>query len=229
MERNQGVLALTGSAEYTPRMEPVDRYLIERIGEPARVGCIAAASAPDGTATYDRWGQMGLEHFGERLGAQAEVIPLSSHEDAMDESIADQIRSCNFIYLSGGKPNYLASTLMNSPAYDALVAVMDAGGVVAGCSAGAMVWGAIAMPGAQGFEVLPERAVVMPHYDEFGGFMHRMMKGVGANGKPMLGIDGATALIWDASGFHVKGMGGVTVWNSDGKRRFTDGQALNWP
>src|SRR5690242_16518631 len=123
----QGTLALVGSGEFLPPIEPLDRLLIERLAEPARVVVLPTASAPDGAGVPERWAKMGIEHFA-RLGASVEAAMLLTRADAESEALAAQIAAANFVYLSGGKPQYLVDTLRDTPCWRAIAGVFAAGG-----------------------------------------------------------------------------------------------------
>ncbi len=227
-----GVLALVGSGEYLPGMDPVDQGLLASLPGPARVACVPTASAPDGDAVFARWGRQGVAHFS-RLGAQAEAVLIRDRTQADDEAWAARVRAANFVYLSGGKPDYLHSTLTGTRTYAALLEVLDRGGVVAGCSAGAMIWGGVIprfrliTPFQPAFGLLPE-TVILPHFDEFGATFASGVHAV-LGDRTLVGIDGYTALVRGPAGDTVAGAGGVTVWRKAHKTRYLAGQAISWP
>src|SRR5207247_11167709 len=68
------VFALLGSGEFEPWTAEVDRWLLERTIGSGRVLILPTASAPEGDAVFNRWGDMGLAHY-EELGIPAEVVP----------------------------------------------------------------------------------------------------------------------------------------------------------
>jgi cyanophycinase len=225
-----GTLALVGSGEYLPDMDPVDRLLLDRVGTSPRVVCLPTAAGTEGDATVARWAKMGIEHFS-RLGAAVEAVNVIDRRTANDDAYADKIRAANFVYLSGGKPEYLHKSLDGTRTWDAIVDLLTRGGVVAGCSAGAMVWGGripsfpTILPWHKAFDYLP-KTVIMPHYDEFGDRWGGMLKPLMGN-STLLGVDGYTALIYADGGFTAQGRGAVTVWNRN-KTRFNGGQPVSW-
>jgi cyanophycinase len=228
----QGTLALVGSGEYLTPMEPVDRLLLERFGRPARVACLPTAAGTEGTERLAYWSRLGVEHF-TRLGAQAEAVPIIDRRSANDVDLAQRVRAADFVYLSGGKPKYLRDALQDTAAWDALQDVLARGGVVAGCSAGAMVFGA-SIPGFPtpwpthpGFGLLPG-AMIIPHYDEIPEHYVRVIKGMVASHLTLLGIEGNTALMRTGETYSVAGAGSVTVWNTQGKTRYGHGQTVDW-
>lgn len=226
-----GTLALVGSGEYLPGMEPVDRLLLSRLNGPARVVCLPTAAGTEGPQRLGYWARLGIEHF-TRLGATAEAVGVVDRASADNELLADRIRAANFVYLSGGKPGYLYETLNGTRAWAAIEAVLDQGGVVAGCSAGAMIFGErfpnfpIPWPWHPAFNYLPG-AVVVPHFDEINaGFISAIRGMMGTS--TLIGIDGNTALVRQGDELTAVGSGSVLVWNSQ-KQRYLNGMRVAWP
>ena len=229
-ELRNGTLALVGSGEYLLEMEEVDRYLLGRIPGSPRVICLPTAAGKEGPESIARWSDMGKEYFS-RLGAEVQSIGVINRETAMDENMAAQIGDANFIYLSGGGPYYLYDTLLDTKAWEAISSVLERGGVVAGCSAGAVVWGE-QMPGflpppfrwRQDFKVV-SGASILPHYDEIPRFLARIYRSINFTRPSLVGIEGYTALVVKDGQFEVKGKGGVTVWEH-GRRRYSEGESI---
>ncbi|WP_322509123.1 Type 1 glutamine amidotransferase-like domain-containing protein, partial [Anaerolinea sp.] len=108
-----------------------------------------------------------------------------------------------------------APQVVNTPAWDAIQGVLQKGGVVAGCSAGAMIFGerVLASPAGtgtfQGFGFV-QNACIIPHYDEIprlmlesaAALLHRWL---------FVGIEGFTALIFTPQGRCVRGKGKVEL------------------
>src|SRR3990172_9732773 len=134
-----GTLALIGSGEYLPPMNPVDEWPLGRLRGQARVVCLPSAAGQEGPERIGYWSRLGVDHF-TRLGATAEAVEIVNRAGARDEALAARIRAANFVYLSGGDPDYLYQTLNGTPAWAAIEGVLAGGGVVAGCSAGAIIW-----------------------------------------------------------------------------------------
>ena len=225
-----GTLALVGSGEYLPPMEPVDRLLLSHLQETPRVVCLPTAAGNEGPRSLGYWAQLSIEHF-TRLGAQVEAVGVIDRATADNESLAARIRAANFVYLSGGKPGYLYETLNGTRAWAAIESVLNNGGVVAGCSAGAMIFGErfpnfpIPWPWRPAFNYLPG-AVIVPHFDEIPtGFVSAIKGMMGQS--TLVGIEGNTALVRHNGQFTVIGSGGVLVWNAR-KKRYLNGEAIAW-
>jgi cyanophycinase len=222
------ILALVGSGEYLPTIEPVDRYLFELMGKSPRVACLPTAAGAEGAERVAYWSNLGVEHFS-RMGVPVEALPVIDRASAEAPHQADGVRRANFIYLSGGNPYYLYKTLLDSPVWQAILEVLDQGGVLAGCSAGAMVLGE-RMPRFPGWMVafnLLQRAVVVPHFDEVPERVVGAARFLVARNLTLVGVEGSTALIKTDGRQEVAGLGGVTIWDHAQKRRYTHGQTIN--
>jgi cyanophycinase len=221
------MLGLVGSGEYLPSMQPVDDYLIQRLNEEPNVVCLPTAAGTEGTERIQYWMDLGLAHF-KQLGVNVEAMPIIDRESACEAKWVEGIVRANFVYLSGGKPDYLLETLRDTPAWDAIESVHEKGGVVAGCSAGAMIMGAY-IPGfphwRRSFGLLPA-TVVIPHFDEIPAAIIYGFHFFSSRAWTLLGIEGDTALIVNNGKKEVVGRGGVTVWNHNQKVRLISGQSI---
>lgn len=228
-----GLLALTGSGEYLPPMEPVDRALLERLGGPARVVCLPTGAGTEGPDRIAYWDQLGIGHF-TRLGVErVRALPVVDRASADDPSLAEQVRAANFVYFSGGKPWYLYDTLRGSRVWAAVQDVLAAGGIAAGCSAGAMIFAEripsfrLITPLSEGFGFLPG-TLIMPHFDELPGAMVAALPGM--IGKQMLvGIEGFTALVCWREGWQVLGRGRVLLACGSRRRWVTAADGVREP
>jgi cyanophycinase len=223
------MLALVGSGEYLPPMENVDQELLSRLSGPPRVACLPTAAGAEGAERIAYWSALGVEHFS-RLGAAVETVPLLTRQDAENPALAERIAGANFVYLSGGRPDYLFRTLQGTPAWQAILAVHQGGGVVAGCSAGAMILGE-KLPGfpalGPAFGLLPG-TLIMPHFDEIPPWLSGPLRLLAGRRLTLVGIDGDTALVAGPDGYRVLGRRAVTVFGPEGRTRYTHGQAPAW-
>jgi cyanophycinase len=231
-----GALALVGSGEYTAQMEETDRFLIDTVGGPARarVAVIPTASGLE-PGMPQHWNERGVKHF-QSLGATVTPIPLVTQGDAHDPEVVAALQTANFFYFSGGNPEYLTETLRGTPAWEAIAEAAYAGGVLAGCSAGAMMLGSYTLrvravingqppQWAPALGMAPGLAV-MPHFDRISGFVgpdtFRAILDSAPAGVTLIGVDEDTALVallGDASSWRVMGRQTVSVIAADGGRR----------
>ena len=229
---NGGTVVLVGAGEFLPGMDPVDRRLLAQLDGPARVAVVPTASVPDGPGVPERWARQGVEHF-TRLGGAAEAVLLTNREDAHRPDLVAALARANWVYFSGGKPRYLRETLEGTPAWQAITGVHAAGGIVAGCSAGAMVLAGEMVDGPgwvgtrPGLGLVPG-ILVIPHFDELVGRVSGLVSRLHRDAT-VVGIDGMTALVGRRGVDHVWGRGGVTLITREGQTRYTEGQIVALP
>lgn len=225
-----GTLALVGAGEYLPAMQVVDRALLEHVGGPVRVACLSTGAGTEGAERIHYWDELGVNHFRALGVAEVQAVPVTDRAGAEDMRLAEQVARANFVYLSGGKPYYLLETLKDTPVLKAILGVMQAGGVVAGCSAGAMIWGGRIpkgpfFSGAQdGFALLPG-TFIMPHFNELPAAISGLLPAL-IRQQLLVGIDGYTALVCRAGEARVLGSGGVTLAHGSDHHRFAGGESI---
>jgi cyanophycinase len=222
-----GPVALVGSGEYLAAMTELEGRLLE--GRPPRYVQIPTAAAPEGEQVLARWLQLGADQA-DRLGVEQVAVIARDRHDADDPDLAAQVAGAGLIYLSGGNPRFLASTLRDTALWRAIVAAWGSGAALAGCSAGAMAitswapssrsWG---LGGEPGLDLFPQWRVI-PHFDRFGAWMPSPILRRVANtpaSVSTVGIDEETALVAgldDGGGWHVHGRRKVWLVDSRGKR-----------
>ncbi len=228
-----GTIALVGAGEFLETMEDMDRALLERAGGTC-VAVLPTASAPDGPGVPERWATMGLDHF-RRLGAEVDAVMALDRATCSDAALADRVQAANLVYFSGGKPDYLQQTLAGTPVWAAVKSVYESGGVVAGCSAGAMIMGAyvpvfstrLGLPWIgdwrPAFSLVPG-AIVAPHYNEFPELLTGLMFRQRPAGSFLIGVDANTALVGSDGHWTVMGSGRVTLRKDGSSGRYTQGQ-----
>lgn len=227
-----GPVALVGAGEFLPAMAEFDRELLQATGRSRpRVAIVPTASFPDGEPVFARWGALGREHF-EALGAEVEEVLLRDRRDADDEAHAQALGEADLVYFSGGKPGHLRGALDGTRAWRAVMAAHGRGAVLAGCSAGAMVFGArqlggrLSVPGLarweQGLGLCPGLGVI-PHYDAIPEPAAALFALRAPKGLVVLGIDEETGAIGRDGSWQVRGRGRVTVWRGRQRERLRHG------
>jgi cyanophycinase len=210
-----GTLALVGGAEWTPGCE-FDADLLARSGGD-RVLIVPTALAYERPAdAIER-----ARSWFEALGAAVDVLEIYRRGDALTLAAAAPVESASFVYIAGGSPMHLRSVLKDTPVWDALVAVLARGGVLAGSGEGATVLSTHMVDSRGGaFTVgldLLTSITVIPRYDSWSDDKwHRTVK-LAPKGMTVLGIDERTAVVWDGASWTVSGSGTVTV-HRDGHR-----------
>lgn len=221
-------IALVGSGEYLDVCRPVDEHLLSLLdtGDRApRVACLPTAAAKDGERVWRGWQTRGVAHF-TSLGAEAVAVDVVDRLTAEDDEMVRSIAGADLVYLSGGKPALLHQLLDATAAWSAILGVLDRGGILAGCSAGAMVQGSHIAglrggAGSTGFGLLPN-TIVLPHFDEYPSLAGDLVNRLVGRTRNIVGVDGATALVRHHDRFRAVGRGSVWVWGPTGKAKFHD-------
>lgn len=229
-----GYILLEGGAEFGGLMSIPDRRAIELAGGPAApLRIIPTAAAPDNN--YRRAGHHGVNWFKSLGASNAVSLPLIDNASANDLHIANELRQARLIYMLGGFPGYLGETLKNSSSWDAMLEAYDAGAVIAGSSAGAMVLCQYYSDPYQkklveGLNLLPNTCV-LPHHNTFGkNWAQQLSSSLPA--VVLLGIDERTGMLDDGSGerktgWHVYGQGAVTIYRNAKPTVYRSGQRFH--
>ena len=230
-----GPVALVGSGEYLPVLEPVERALLA--GRPPRYVQLATAAAPEGPASLARWHALGAD-AARRLGVEQVVVPVGDRDDAQEQANAELIAGAGLVYLSGGNPPFLAATLRDTAVWRAIQAAWQGGAALAGCSAGAMALTAHVpdirhpMRGAEvGLSAVPH-VRVLPHFDRFAGRLPDVVLTRVSNPPPgvtSVGVDEDTALVGGPVEWRVEGRQSVWVLTSGGRTEHPAGSTLVTP
>lgn len=226
-----GRFLLLGSGEFEPWSGEAERFALAGASGDGSVAVLATASGREGDAVYARWTGMGLAHY-ESLGIAAHAVPVRNHVDALDPAMARLIDGASMVFLSGGSPKYLAETLSGTPLWEAVLRLVDRGGVFAGCSAGAMIAGARGMrfPFASGCGLLPTTALGV-HWDALSAWWIRWLRDLAPRRLPpslrFIGIAENTAIASEAAAWRVFGAGEVDV--RLGRDRHTFGEGERFP
>lgn len=226
-ESRPGRLALVGSGEYLPVMQEIEGWLLA--DRPPRYVQLATAAAPEGDRVLEKWHRLGAQ-AAQRLGAEQVIVDVRTRADADDAAHAEAIRGAGLVYLSGGNPKHLATTLRGTRVWSAILEEWRAGASLAGCSAGAMALGGyvpeIRHPskgGTDGLAVVPELRVI-PHFDKFSRFIpDTVMRPLISPGNVVVGIDEDTALVSSGPGddglWDFRSRGAGSAWTIEHDRR----------
>jgi len=222
-----GHILLAGGAEFGGRMSEPDLRAIELAGGvDARISIIPTAAAPD--HNHVRAGRNGVRWF-ESLGARnVAALPLIDRASAYSPAVVAALRESRLIYLLGGFPHYLGQTLLGSASWQAMLAAHQAGAVVAGSSAGAMVlcqyyYNPESHQAIEGLGMLPN-SCVLPHHNTFGKGWAAQIAAL-LPSSVLLGIDERTAMLDDGAGgaWRVYGQGAVTLYRHSQPTAYVSG------
>jgi cyanophycinase len=210
------VVAIGGGSE---QPELIKDVLALAKGPASRVAILNTASS-DPTKSGPAY-----QRFFQGLGVpQPTVVPLLERDQAYEPAVLDAIGRADLVYVTGGNQIKLAQTLLDTPAHGALLAAWQRGAVIAGTSAGAMVWGPRYLAAGEsraalagqpldmraGLGLLP-RVVVDTHFGKENRMGRLLVAASQQTGLIGLGVDERTAAVIGPQSVRVLGEGRVTV------------------
>jgi cyanophycinase len=215
----KGHILLEGGAEFGGQMAAPDRRALELAGGlDARLCILPTAAAPD--HNHQRAGQNGLRWFNHLGARQAFVLSLIDRASANQPELAATLQNSNFIYLLGGFTHYLGQTLAGSLGEQAMWAAYQAGAVIGGSSAGAMVlcqhyYNPEAGSIVDGLNFVPG-ACVIPHHNTFGKSWATRLAALLPE-HVLVGIDEQTGMLDDApqGQWTVYGRGSIILYRGE--------------
>lgn len=229
-----GAIALVGSGEYLPVMTALEGELLQAAVARGKSPLFVQLPTAAGAESDDRlnhWHQLGKAQA-DRLGVENYSLPIYNRDDAFNEDFLEIVENAALIYMSGGDPHHLATTLDDTPVWSAIVKAWNSGASLMGCSAGAMALGSeiIAIRKShvtRGLGLLPNIQTI-PHYDRFLGWIPDRVASTimrVEDGTHLIGIDENTALIRDRAhtAWRVWGKGKVHLLNKSEPHSFGAG------
>lgn len=228
-----GPLALVGSGEFLPEMEATDRLLLDAALGDGYALIVPTASALE-PGMPEEWADRGIRHFRDRLGIEAQAALILDRDQANGQFVP-RAEAARLIYFSGGNPRYLVDTMAGTAFWRAVEARWRAGAALAGCSAGAMMLGAVIqnIVGKPG-DTVPALGIVpgicvIPHFDRIERFRPGALAAVREQRRPgivLLGIDELTAALCIDGDWRVSGNGTVLVVTDVGEMTCKAGEKL---
>ncbi len=228
-----GFVLLEGGSEFKSGMAAVDmRAMTVGGGCTAPIRIIPAAAAPDDNDL--RAGAIGTAWFRTLGATDVRSLPVVDRPSAGRPGLASELEAARILFMLGGFTRYLAETLAGSRAWEAMRNAHDAGAVIGGSSAGAMVLCEFYFDSASGqvfpgLNLLPGTCV-LPHHDTFGKHWAPRLSRLLPRAL-LIGIDEETGLLNDgpAGEWTVYGRGSVTVYEPDGQAVFHHEQRFALP
>jgi cyanophycinase len=224
-----GYILLAGGAEFSGRMANPDRRAIELAGGfGASISIIPAAAAPDNN--HQRAAQNGVGWFHHLGAVNVNALPLIDRKSADDPAVVEALLRSKMVYLLGGFPLHLAQSLAGSDSWRAILAAHQAGAVIAGSSAGAMIlcdhyYDPYEKDIFSGLGLIPA-ACILPHHNTFGKSWANELK-QRLDGVILIGIDEQTGMLndgptrqWQVYG---DGTGRVTLYHNDRQMQVAPG------
>ena len=167
-------------------------------------------------------------------------LSIRSRSDAKDPRVLEELDGAAAVFFTGGNQLRITSQMADTPVQHRIQEVYDAGGLVAGTSAGAAALCGTMLVHGKGFDsrrgdetrTAPGlgllRGVVIDQHFSQRGRMARLLGAVARNPRQLgLGIDEDTAVVVeDAKSFYVVGTGAVYVIDGSAVTRSNVGDEL---
>ena len=222
-----GDIGLVGGEEFRVGCEDMDREIMRVSGQqPSRVLVLptAAVTGPAKAAND------GVTHFG-GLGGDAHQLMVLDRTQAEDPEFSHAVDGAGVVYFTGGNPDHLLSALRNSPLLTAILNAVEQGTVLAGSSAGAMVFGSyMRRPSAGGWiealGIVPGVAVMPHHENRDPAETSRELQAQAPSGLTVLGVDARTGCLGKPGNWRVVGSGKVTVYQGSEWAVYQSGDTL---
>ena len=156
------MISITGSGEYLDSIRSVDSVLLNKLDDPY-VLTFPTAAGQESQSRIDYWSNLAKVHFS-KLGVKHKDFQALNSEVLNSSKVLQEVEKANFIYFSGGNPNYLFSQIANTSFHEMILTIHKENGILAGCSAGAMIMGEKMIKG-MGLGLI-ENSLIIPHYGE---------------------------------------------------------------
>ncbi len=224
-----GPIGLVGGDEFKAPATAFDRLLLSLAPRtPASVAILPTAAASDENPHIAA--AHGVKHF-EQVGAKPFPVNIHDAATANDDAVVDELRRADIVYFSGGNPSHLLASLKDSAAWTCLLDLVQQGVIIAGSSAGAMVFGERMHYRGQdvaGLGLVPG-VVVMPHFERVLEERLAQLQASLSPGLTLLGIAGATGCVLHDGEWLVEGPGHVTAISESGIEIFVAGARFGLP
>jgi cyanophycinase len=228
-----GFILLEGGSEFTAGMAAADeRAMAVGGGRTQPIRIIPAAAAPDNN--HAAAAANGVGWFQGLGAADVRAVAIIDRASADRPDLAREIERARLVFVLGGFTRYLAETLSESLAWQAMVSAHRAGAVIAGSSAGAMVlcehyFDPGSATALRGVNLVPG-VCVLPHHNRFGRTWAAKLASL-LPGIVLIGIDEETGLLNDGpSGqWTVYGTGAVTLYRRGSQTVYHHGQDFDLP
>jgi len=215
-------LALYGSGEFTPAVNEIDDYLISKY-KLKSIAIIPTAAGKE--KSVNKWFNMAHDHFSQ-FNIKVIDIPIFKHYQADEANLVQKLAVVDWIFFSGGQPDYLLKTIQNSLLLKTVKNSINNNLLVSGSSAGAMIMGNYIL--VHPFKMIFSNAAtnwteafrivdytILPHFNKISS-NKKFIKNMTTKSPPSikeswLGIDENTALLINNQGMKVLGKGRVEI------------------
>tara|TARA_B100000941_G_C28450216_1_gene524640 strand:+ start:56 stop:727 length:672 start_codon:yes stop_codon:yes gene_type:complete len=218
------MIAITGSGEFLPSILDVDIRLLNYLNEIPYVLSFSTAAGKESDERISYWENLAYEHF-KNLNVTHKHIDARNRDDLNDKAVIEEMKKANFVFFSGGSPNHLYESIHDSE-FSFELKNLENRGIIAGCSAGAMIMGEKMIKGI-GLNYLPN-TIVIPHYGEsFYSWISNTIKLLNRGKYKLLCLEKNTYFIKDRDDISVIGKQNVHIIYKKEHYTFSDGDTID--
>ena len=159
--RLKEMIAITGSGEFLPGIKNADMSLISNIDNPY-VLSFGTAAGKESIERQKYWKNLATKHF-KSLGVRHKHFEANNKNEIDAKHVINEMSQANIVYFSGGNPQHLINSISADNFMNELKRIKKIG-ILAGCSAGAMIMGEKMIKGT-GLNFI-KNSIIIPHYGE---------------------------------------------------------------
>jgi len=219
------MIAITGSGEYLEPIRKYDQFLLNKLNEKPKVVTFPTAAGLESEERLKYWENLATNHF-KFLSVDHINFNARNRNDLNSKEVLDAVSNANFIYFSGGNPSHLYSSIKDSFFENEMKSLLNRNGILAGCSAGAMIFANKMIKGS-GLGYI-NNSIVIPHYGEsFYSWISSTVKLLNRGKYKLICLEKNTYFCINDENIEIVGENNIHIIYKDSHQTFSNGEILN--
>ena len=219
------MIAITGSGEYLEPIRKYDQFLLNKLSEKPKVITFPTAAGLESEERLKYWENLATNHF-KSLSVDHINFNARNRNDLNSKEVLDAVSNANFIYFSGGNPSHLYSSIKDSLFENEMKSLLNRKGILAGCSAGAMIFANKMIKGS-GLGYI-NNSIVIPHYGEsFYSWISSTVKLLNRGKYKLICLEKNTYFCINDENIEIVGENNIHIIYKDSHQTFSNGEILN--
>jgi len=219
------MIAITGSGEYLEPIRKYDQFLLNKLNEKPKVVTFPTAAGLESEERLKYWENLATNHF-KFLSVDHINFNARNRNDLNSKEVLDAVSNANFIYFSGGNPSHLYSSIKDSLFENEMKSLLNRNGILAGCSAGAMIFANKMIKGS-GLGYI-NNSIVIPHYGEsFYSWISNTVKLLNRGKYKLICLEKNTYFCINNENIEIVGENNIHIIYKDSHQIFSNGEILN--
>jgi len=219
------MIAITGSGEYLEPIRKYDQFLLNKLNEKPKVVTFPTAAGLESEERLKYWENLATNHF-KFLSVDHINFNARNRNDLNSKEVLDAVSNANFIYFSGGNPSHLYSSIKDSLFENEMKSLLNRNGILAGCSAGAMIFANKMIKGS-GLGYI-NNSIVIPHYGEsFYSWISNTVKLLNRGKYKLICLEKNTYFCINSENIEIVGENNIHIIYKDSHQTFSNGEILN--